>query len=79
MRKLREVKSLSPCHTAHQSQSWDLNMGQAHAIFIFLATNSSLGLTHRGGGQQWLVDERMSLGLLGRRVDVTRRADQLGF
>lgn len=54
-------------------------MGQAHAISIFLATNSNLGLTHRGGSQQWLVDERISLKLLGRKVDVTRIADQLGF
>lgn len=79
MRKLREVKSLSHCHKAHRSQSWDLNMGQAHAISIFLATNSILGLTHRGGSQQWLVDERMSLRLLGGKVDAARRADQLGF
>lgn len=79
MRKLRKVKSLSPCDTAHQSQNWDLNMGQAHAISISLATNSSLGLTHRGGSQQWLVDERMSLRQLGGKVDAARRADQLGF
>ena len=54
-------------------------MGQVPAFSVFLATSSSQGLTHRGSSQQLLADERVSMRLLGGKVDVSRRADFLGF
>ena len=54
-------------------------MGQAPASSIFPATSSSLGLTHTGGSQYLLADERMSMKLLNGKNNVSRRAGLLGF
>lgn len=67
------------CHTTRLSQNGDSSTGQAHALSENLATNSSLGLMHGLGSQRLLVEQEGEREAAGGRVDVSRRADLLGF